>query len=73
MPEKEKNDLRCPKCNSANIQFYKYLNIKTLRCNNCLYDEAEEYDIFQEVRTSQKEKGRYNPYKAGRKRYIIKK
>lgn len=63
----------CPKCNSENIKVVDYLGIKCLVCNNCGFDERYYYEIYPEQRTSQKEKGRFNPYKAGGKRRTVNK
>ena len=40
--------------------------IEFLTCKSCGYDELVE-ETFVEGRTSQREKGRYTPYKAGGK------
>ncbi len=42
-----------------------YLSVKCIVCGNCGYDETKQYDVYPEEKTSQKEKGRYTPYKAG--------
>ena len=62
------NDLLiCPRCNSTKIKRYKYINTDCYQCLNCGYDTCSDVGSFPEQRTSQKEKGRYSPYKAGRK------
>lgn len=58
--------MKCSKCGSEKIKKYKYENIDCYQCLKCNYDSCEEQE-FPEQRTSQREKGRYNPYKAGRK------
>ena len=57
----------CPKCNSENIKLVDYLGIKAVKCNDCGFDETKEYEVFPEEKKSQKEKGRFSPYKAGGK------
>ncbi|MBI2656695.1 hypothetical protein HYX03_03075 [Candidatus Woesearchaeota archaeon] len=56
---------KCPKCSSADVKFYNYLNVKALRCNNCGFDEATVYEVYPEQKTSQKAKGKYTIYKKG--------
>ena len=56
---------KCPKCGSKDIKFKAYLGIKTLKCNNCGFDESSVYDIVPEQKTSQKAKGKYAVYKIG--------
>lgn len=41
------------------------MGVKCIVCNNCGFDESKQYDVYPEGKTSQKEKGRYTPYKAG--------
>ena len=55
----------CPKCNSSNIKIIDYMGVKCIKCSNCGYDESKQYEIYAEEKKSQKEKGRYAPYKAG--------
>ena len=56
---------KCPKCKSGNVKMIDYLSVKCIKCDNCGYDGSKEYDVYPEEKTSQKEKGRYNVYKAG--------
>ena len=56
---------KCPKCGSANIKFTSYLGIKTIKCDNCGFDESSIYEVYPEQKTSQKAKGRYTIYKKG--------
>ena len=56
---------KCPKCKSSNVKIVDYMDIKCIVCKNCGYDETKQYDVYPEEKTSQKEKGRYSPYKAG--------
>ncbi len=56
---------KCPKCKSSNIKIIDYLEVKCIICNNCGFDEGKEYEVYPEEKTSQKEKGRFTPYKAG--------
>ncbi len=55
----------CPKCKSGNVKMIDYFSVKCIKCYNCGYDETKQYDVYPEEKTSQKEKGRYTPYKAG--------
>lgn len=55
----------CPKCESNNIKLIQYLGVNCIMCKNCGYDESKQYEVFPEDKVSQKEKGRYSPYKAG--------
>ena len=55
----------CPKCNSKNVDLVSYMNIKCIKCNNCGYDESKQYEVYPEEKKSQKEKGKYTPYKVG--------
>jgi Zn ribbon nucleic-acid-binding protein len=56
---------RCPQCQSDDVKIVKYLNIEALICKSCGYDERDSYEMYPEGRNSQKEKGRFSPYKAG--------
>ncbi len=56
---------KCPKCGSKDIKLQNYLGVKTIKCNNCGFDEGSIYEVYPEQKTSQKAKGRYNIYKAG--------
>jgi late competence protein required for DNA uptake (superfamily II DNA/RNA helicase) len=60
-----KNKKLCPKCKSRNIDLISYIDIKCIVCKNCGFDESKQYDVFPEEKVSQKEKGRYTPYKSG--------
>jgi DNA-directed RNA polymerase subunit M/transcription elongation factor TFIIS len=55
----------CPKCGSTKIKIKEYLGNPCIVCERCTYDESDAYDITPEERTSQREKGRYSPYKTG--------
>jgi Zn ribbon nucleic-acid-binding protein len=59
--------MKCKKCKSTKVRPYKYEDVDCYECSNCGYDSCEEYEQDAEERSSQKEKGRYTPYKAGRK------
>ena len=64
---------KCPKCSSIKIKFYKYLGIKTIKCNNCGFDESSMYEVYPEQKASQKAKGQYSVYKKGGSQRTIKK
>lgn len=57
----------CPKCSSEDVETVKYLNVKCILCHRCGYDERNDLETTPEQRTSQKEKGRFSPYKTGGK------
>ena len=59
------NKKNCPKCLSDNIKIDDYLGIKSIICKSCGFDEAKQYEVYPEQKTSQKEKARYTPYKTG--------
>ena len=60
-----KNKKLCPKCNSSNTRMVGYLSIKCIKCDDCGFDESKLYDVYPGEKKSQKEKGRFTPYKAG--------
>ena len=55
----------CPDCGSDNLEKYKYNKTECFKCKDCGFDICEEFEQTPEERTSQKEKGRYSPYKTG--------
>ncbi|HIG92902.1 TPA: hypothetical protein HA242_03945 [Candidatus Woesearchaeota archaeon] len=55
----------CPKCKSPGVNITYHNGIPFLHCRHCGYNELAEEDTFPEDRTSQREKGRYSPYKTG--------
>ena len=58
---------RCPKCGSDQIEIYD--DLAFIKCKNCGYDELGSEPLPYDVRKSQREKGKYSPYKtAGNKR-----
>lgn len=59
--------LICPRCNSTKLKKYLYMGFVCFKCLNCKYDSCSDLDFVPEQRTSQREKGRFSPYKAGRK------
>jgi len=61
------NKQTCPKCHSSKIKFIDYLGAKCLVCSECGYDESDDLEASPSERKSQREKGRYSPYKAGGK------
>ena len=60
-----KNKKICPKCKSSNAKIIDYGGVRCVVCRKCGYDESKQYEVFPEEKKSQKEKGRYTPYKAG--------
>ncbi|MBS3139701.1 hypothetical protein J4479_01720 [Candidatus Woesearchaeota archaeon] len=62
---------RCPKCGSDNTELYE--DLAFIKCRNCGYDELTTEPFPYDVRKSQREKGRFTPYKQGGSRRIVKK
>ena len=60
-----KNKKNCPQCRSYDIKIVDYLGVKSIICKSCGFDEASQYEVYPEQKTSQKEKARYSPYKIG--------
>ncbi len=56
---------KCPKCKSTDITIEDDNGVSFITCNVCDYDELEEF--YPDERKSQREKGRYSPYKTGGK------
>lgn len=57
----------CPGCHSKNVKVIKDNSLTFIQCKACGYDELAGDEVFPEQRTSQREKGRFSPYKAGGK------
>lgn len=57
--------MKCPKCGSDKVKFIKYSGLLCLKCNNCGFDERDRFEVYPENKKSQKQKGRYSPYKTG--------
>ena len=55
---------KCPKCGSLKTESVADHNMTFVVCRACGYDESM-YDVTDVQRSTQREKGRYNPYKAG--------
>jgi len=56
----------CPKCGSHVVISLEHEGVTYLQCRICHYDELEE-DLADQGRSSQREKGKYTPYKIGGK------
>ena len=56
---------RCPRCGSLNVRIANYQGIPILICSQCGYDESTTYDQVPLMRSSQKAKGQFSPYKSG--------
>jgi Zn ribbon nucleic-acid-binding protein len=56
---------KCPKCHSDKIKLEDYMGVECIICNDCNYNQIDELNIIAEDKVSQKEKGRYTPYKTG--------
>lgn len=64
--------MKCPKCNSKDIEYVSINNSKFLTCNKCGYDESEDIlEVYPEERFSKGGKG--SPYKKGGHQRTIKK
>jgi len=57
--------MKCPKCKSEDISYEEYMGATCIVCHSCKYREADVLEVFPESKISQKEKGRYTPYKTG--------
>jgi hypothetical protein len=55
----------CPRCGSEKARLLEYMGAKCVVCDSCGFDERDSYAVYPEEDKSQKEKGRYSPYKAG--------
>jgi len=58
-------EVRCPKCGSDKVKLVDYVGARCIVCSNCGYDETTVYDVYPSQKTSQKQKGRFTPYKVG--------
>lgn len=58
---------QCPQCGSTNVKDLQDNGIDYIQCLKCGYDELESDDEFPHQRSTQREKGRYSPYKTGGK------
>ncbi len=63
----------CLRCKSENIRVIEYLGVECIVCNDCGYDGREQYEMYPQQRTSQREKTRFTPYKAGGAQRTVKK
>lgn len=59
---------KCPQCGCTEIKIILDNSLEFIQCSKCGYDELEADEALPETRTSQKEKGRYSPYKTGGRR-----
>jgi hypothetical protein len=53
---------RCPKCNSKDVEVVDE-EMGFIKCKKCGFDELKEYEGFDEVRRSQREKAKFSPYR----------
>jgi phage FluMu protein Com len=65
--------MKCPKCGSINVTYTHYMGIECVICKSCGFSEEEELNLTPEYKTSQKQKGKYTPYKTGGSRRTQKK
>lgn len=54
----------CPKCKSADIEITGDSTLSFIVCKSCGYDESL-YEVTAGQRSTQREKGKYTPYKTG--------
>lgn len=54
----------CPQCRSADTEIVAHNGLEFIKCNKCGYDESL-YEVVPSERPTQREKGRYTPYKTG--------
>ncbi len=54
----------CPKCRSSDVKI-KEGGLAFVHCNRCHYDELEEEVAEESSRSTQREKGKFSPYKTG--------
>ena len=55
----------CPVCKSTNVKEVEYMGVKCLVCNKCSYDERDTLDVYPGERNTQREKGKFTPYRVG--------
>lgn len=56
---------KCSKCMSINVKLVEYMGSKFVLCNDCGYDQRDQFDVYPEDKVSQKAKKEFNPYKSG--------
>ena len=59
---------RCPKCGSYNTETYE--DLAFIKCHSCGYNELGSEPLPYDVRKSQREKEKFNPYKQGGSRRV---
>ena len=58
----------CPQCHSPKTKVIEDNTLKFIQCLRCGYDELDEEETLPHLRSTQREKTKFNPYKSGRKR-----
>jgi len=53
---------KCPKCGSEDVEVIDE-ELGFIKCKHCDFDELEE--SYPQDRNTQREKGKYSPYKSG--------
>ena len=56
--------MNCPRCRSKNVVIIED-NLGFIKCNDCGFNELDEFSAWAEPRKSQREKPKYNVYKTG--------
>ncbi|MBS3126677.1 hypothetical protein J4228_00770 [Candidatus Woesearchaeota archaeon] len=62
----------CPECKSTHVTPIEDDGIEYIQCKACGFDELTGDEVFPEQTTSQREKGKYSPYKTGGKERVRK-
>lgn len=58
---------KCSKCGSEDVEIIDE-EMGFIKCKKCGFNELEDFNDVSGERETQREKTRYNPYKAGGKR-----
>lgn len=61
------NKQTCPRCRSSEVFVVRYRGTSCVVCRACGYDERDEYEVFPEQRSTQREKASHSPYRRGGK------
>jgi hypothetical protein len=56
--------MKCPKCDSDNVESIDYMGVECVICHDCGYDGREQYDIAPDE-GQRPAKDRWTPYKIG--------
>lgn len=57
---------QCPVCGSKNVVLKKVRGFQYLCCQDCEFDEEQDYDsVYPEERSTQRGKSTFTPYQRG--------